>query len=547
VDLDLPGYEETDEEEEPTGVKIPYVVTISEDNGQVLSIRRNYQEDDELKRKIQYFIHYKFLPGFGFYGLGLIHTIGGLSRTATAALRQLIDAGTLNNLPAGFKARGLRIRDDDEPLQPGEFRDVDAPGGAIRDSLMPLPFKGPDPTLFQLLGFVVDAAQRFATITDLKVGDGNQQAPVGTTIAMLEQGTRVMSAIHKRLHYAMRVEFRLLAKVMADYLPDEYPYTVAGADQSVRSKDFDDRVDVVPVSNPNIFSQAQRIILAQTELQLAMQAPEIHNIPEVYRRMYESLGVRDIDKILAPQASDQAEPRDPAQENIDAMEGVPLEAFVGQEHQAHIMAHLVFSSSPMISQMPKVAMDMHKHIIEHVQVQAEEQAEVTMQQQAMQQPPMNGEGMPMPPPEAGMEGMPMPPPEMAGIPQMAPEGMRPPEQMMQGGGEVEMAPRDIEFEAIKAQLVAQGMQEVKQLSQQIAGVGQAPPDPLIGLKQQELAIKDQQVKGNLAQDQQELELNRERLGQKSTEFQQRLSSQEKQTAARIQSAEDRERMKQRNN
>ena len=549
VDLDLPGYEETDGEGESTGIKIPYVVTISEDNGQILSIRRNYQEDDELKKKIQYFIHYKFLPGFGFYGLGLIHTIGGLSRTATAALRQLIDAGTLNNLPAGFKARGLRIRDDDDPLQPGEFRDVDAPGGAIRDSLMPLPFKGPDPTLFQLLGFVVDAAQRFATITDLKVGDGNQQAAVGTTIAMLEQGTRVMSAIHKRLHYAMRVEFRLLAKVMADYLPDDYPYTVAGADQSVRSKDFDDRVDVVPVSNPNIFSQAQRITLAQTELQLAMQAPEIHNIPEVYRRMYESLGVRDIDKILAPQASDQAEPRDPAQENIDAMEGVPLEAFAGQEHQAHITAHLVFGSSPMISQMPKVAMDLQKHIMEHVRVQAEEQAEVVMQQQAMQQqPPMNGagmEGMPMPP-GAGMGGMPMPPPEMAGIPQMAPEGMRPPEQMMQGGGEVEMAPKSMEFEAIKAQLIAQGMQEVKQLSQQLSGEGQEKPDPLIELKQQELAIKDQQVKGNLSQEQQELELNRDRFGQKSTEFQQRIASQERQTAARIQSAEDRERMKQRN-
>jgi len=548
VDLDLPGYEETDEEGEPTGIKIPYIVTISEDNGQVLSIRRNYREEDELKLKIQYFIHYKFLPGFGFYGLGLIHTIGGLSRTATAALRQLIDAGTLNNLPAGFKARGLRIRDDDDPLQPGEFRDVDAPGGAIRDSLMPLPFKGPDPTLFQLLGFVVQAAQRFATITDLKVGDGNQQAAVGTTIAMLEQGTRVMSAIHKRLHYAMRVEFKLLAKVMADYLPSEYPYTVAGADQSVRSEDFDDRVDVVPVSNPNVFSQAQRITLAQTELQLAMQAPEIHNIPEVYRRMYEALGVRDIDKILASQATDKIEPRDPAQENIDAMESIPLEAFPGQDHQAHIMAHLIFGSSPMVGQMPKVGMELQKHIMEHVRVQAEEQAEMAMQQQ---QPPAQ-QGMPA---QAGMNGMPpqppvngAQPPPTGGIQQVAPDGMLPPEGMlptMQGGGEVEMPPRSLEFEAVKAQLIAQGMQQVKQLSQQISGGGQEPPDPLIGLKQQELAIKDQQVKGNLAQDQQELALDRERMAQKATEFQQRISSQEKQTAARIQSAEDRERMKQR--
>src|SRR5210317_1880257 len=274
VDLDLSGYEELDEDGETTGIKVPYIVTISQDNGQILSIRRNYAEDDERKRKINYFVHYKFLPGFGFYGLGLIHTIGGLARSATRSLRQLIDAGTLSNLPAGFKARGLRIRDDDDPLQPGEFRDVDAPGGAIRDSLMPLPFKGPDQTLFNLLGFVVQAGQRFATITDMKVGDGNQDAAVGTTIAMLEQGSRVMSAVHKRLHYAMRLEFKILARVMSESLPQEYPYSVAGDDSSVMAKDFDDRVDIVPVSNPNVFSQAQRIALAQTKLQLASQAPD---------------------------------------------------------------------------------------------------------------------------------------------------------------------------------------------------------------------------------------------------------------------------------
>ena len=522
VDLDLPGYEETDEDNEPTGIKIPYVVTVSEDNGQVLSIRRNYREEDELKHKIQYFIHYKFLPGFGFYGLGLIHTIGGLSRTATAALRQLIDAGTLSNLPAGFKARGLRIRDDNEPLQPGEFRDVDAPGGAIRDSLMALPFKGPDQTLFQLLGFVVDAAQRFATITDLKVGDGNQNAPVGTTIAMLEQGTRVMSAIHKRLHYAMRVEFKLLSKVMADYLPEEYPYSVAGADQSVKRVDFDNRIDIMPVSNPNTFSQAQRIAVAQTEMQLAMQAPEIHNIPEVYRRMYEALGVRDVDKILVSHTTDKAEPRDPAQENIDAMEGIPLKVFKGQAHQAHITAHLIFGNSPMIAQMPKLAMDLQKHIMEHVRVQAEEKAEAAMQPQqaAPQQPQLNG------------------------IQQAAPQNMMPP-QTMANGGDVE-APRSQEFEALKAQFIAQGMQEVKALSQQLAGGGQEKQDPLIGLKQQELAIKEQQVQGNLSNDQQELAFDRERLGQRSTEFQERIASQERQTAARIQAAQERELLKQRN-
>ena len=327
VDLDLEGYEDRDEEGEPTGIKLPYIVTISQDNGQVLAVRRNYLEEDEQRKKIQYFVHYKFLPGFGFYGLGLIHTIGGLSRTATSSLRQLIDAGTLSNLPAGFKARGLRIRDDDEPLQPGEFRDVDAPGGAIRDSLMPLPFKGPDQTLFQLLGFVVQAGQRFATITDMKVGDGNQNAAVGTTIAMLEQGSRVMSAVHKRLHYAMRQEFKILARVMSETLPPEYPYSIEGADQSVMATDFDDRVDVIPVSNPNAFSQSQRILLAQTKLQLATQAPDMHNMHEVFRDMYEALGVTDVDRLMKAVPDEESVPLDPAQENINALDNMKLEAF----------------------------------------------------------------------------------------------------------------------------------------------------------------------------------------------------------------------------
>jgi hypothetical protein len=386
VDLDLDGYEDVDEDGEPTGIKIPYVVTLSLDNGQVLSIRRNYREDDEKKKKIAYFTHYKFLPGFGFYGLGLIHTIGGLSRTATSALRQLIDAGTLSNLPAGFKARGLRISDTDDPLQPGEFRDVDAPGGAIRDSIMPLPFKGPDQTLFNLLGFVVQAGQRYATITDLKVGDGNQQAPVGTTIAMLEQGTRVMSAVHKRLHYAMRQEFKILARLMSETLPQEYPYTIAGGDETIMATDFDDRVDVIPVSNPNVFSQAQRIVLAQTKMQLAAQAPDMHNMHEVFRDMYEALGVTDIDRIMKVVPTDEPVPLDPAQENINVLDMLPLRAFEGQDHQSHIMAHMIFGSTPMISAMPPMAMALQKHILEHVRIAAQEQAAV----QYLQGPPAGG-------------------------------------------------------------------------------------------------------------------------------------------------------------
>ena len=494
VDLDLKGYEEVDEEGEETGIKVPYVVTISQDNGAVLSIRRNYDENDEKKRKIQYFVHYKFLPGFGFYGLGLIHTIGGLSRTATAALRQLIDAGTLSNLPAGFKARGLRIRDDDDPLQPGEFRDVDAPGGAIRDSLMPLPFKGPDQTLFQLLGFVVQAGQRFATITDLKVGDGNQQAAVGTTIAMLEQGTRVMSAVHKRMHYAMRQEFKMLAHVMADYLPPQYPYTIANADQSIMASDFDDRVDVLPVSNPNIFSQAQRIALAQTEMQLAAQAPQMHNMYEVYRRMYEALGVRDIDKVLHIPPSRHPKPEDPAEENIRTLQLEPLVAFTGQNHEAHIMAHLVFGSSPTVASTPQIAIELQKHVMEHVKIQAEEQAQAAIMQQ--------------------MQG-----------------------QQVQGD-------QSLQIEGMKAQFIAQGMQRVKELSAQVGLIGQPQqPDPLIELKKQELQMKQAKDQGNLSLDQAELQLDQQKEVRKGEEFQDRLQSQEKQTFARIDAAAERDKMR----
>ena len=490
VDLDLEGYEDRDEEGEPTGIKLPYIVTISQDNGQVLSVRRNYLEDDEQRKKIQYFVHYKFLPGFGFYGLGLIHTIGGLSRTATSSLRQLIDAGTLSNLPAGFKARGLRIRDDDEPLQPGEFRDVDAPGGAIRDSLMPLPFKGPDQTLFQLLGFVVQAGQRFATITDMKVGDGNQGAAVGTTIAMLEQGSRVMSAVHKRLHYAMRQEFKILARVMSETLPPEYPYSVEGADQSVMATDFDDRVDVIPVSNPNAFSQSQRILLAQTKLQLATQAPEMHNMHEVFRDMYEALGVTDVDRLMKTVPDEESVPLDPAQENINALDNVKLEAFSGQNHQAHIMAHLVFGASPMVGQLPPVALSMQKHIMEHVKIGAEEQAMSQMQQ----------------------------------------AGPLPADQ------------QEMQYQMMVAQFVAEGMQQVKQLSGQVSGQG---PDPLLQLKEKELEIKAQSEQADSQIDQAKLQLDAQNQQMRGEQFQQRLASQEAQTDKRIESAMQRELLKQR--
>ena len=498
ADLDLEGYEDEDEDGEFTGIKIPYVVTISEDNGQILSIRRNYLEEDVIRKKIQYFTHYKFLPGFGFYGLGLIHTIGGLSRTATSALRQLIDAGTLSNLPAGFKARGLRIRDDDNPLQPGEFRDVDAPGGAIRDSLMPLPFKGPDQTLFQLLGFVVDAAQRFATITDLKVGDGNQQAAVGTTMAMMEQGARVMSAVHKRLHYAMRKEFKILARVMSESLPQEYPYSVPGGDEKIMQSDFNDRVDVVPVSNPNVFSQAQRIMMAQTKMQLATQAPEIHNIHEVYRDMYEALGVPDVDRIMKSVPMEEPAPIDPAQENINSLDMLPLKAFEGQDHQAHITAHLVFGTSPIVGSMPPVAMTIQKHVMEHVQIAAREQAA---------------------------------------------EGYL--QQVQQSGGQPADDEQMLEIERSTARFIAEGLQKVKELSGELSGAG--APDPLIQLKEQEIQAKSQNDQADNEIDQAKLQLDSQNQEMRSEQFDERIAAQERQTSARIQAAMEREILKQRNN
>ena len=494
VELDLDGFEHQDAEGEATGIKLPYIVTVCEDTNVVLSIRRNYLEDDEDFKKIEYFVHYKFLPGFGFYGLGLIDTIGGLATTATASLRQLIDAGTLSNLPAGFKARGLRIRDDADPLSPGEFRDVDAPGGAIRDSLMPLPFKGPDTTLFQLLGFVVDAAQRFATITDMKVGDGNQQAAVGTTVALLEQGARVMSAIHKRLHYAMRKEFKILARVMHEFLPQEYPYDVAGASPQIMAQDFDDRIDVVPVSNPNIFSQAQRIALAQSQLELAMQAPDLHNLPEAYRRMYEALGVRDIDTILNAPELAAPQPVDPAQENVDALDNTDLKAFEGQNHDAHIAAHLVFMASGVVQATPAAAIALQKHVMEHIKLLAKETVMTGFMAQS--------------------------------------QGQEPNEEQI------------IQIEADISQIIAEKIAEVRMQSQNIMNQGQGEgPDPLIALKEQELGIKEQKTAADIANDQGKLDLEQEKAQERSRQFDDRLESQEKQTEQRINASNMRENMR----
>jgi len=374
VDLDLEGFEDIGPDGKPTGIKLPYIVTVEEGSGTVLSIRRNYAPNDPKKQRVQYFVHFKFLPGLGFYGFGLIHMIGGLSRTATVALRQLLDAGTLSNLPAGFKQRGVRVRDEAAPIQPGEFKDVDAPGGNLREAFFPLPYKEPSATLLQLMGIVVQAGQRFAAISELQTGEGNSNAAVGTTIALLERGSKVMSAIHKRLYNSMRHEFKLLSKVISTYLPPEYPYDVVGGARLIKQLDFDDRIDILPVADPNIFSMSQRITLAQTQLQLATSNPQIHNLYSAYRNMYEAIGVKNIDSILPPPAPVQ--PMDPSMEHISALTGKQFQAFPGQDHRAHITSHLNFMATNIVRNNPAVMGAIQKNILEHISLMAQEQIQL---------------------------------------------------------------------------------------------------------------------------------------------------------------------------
>jgi hypothetical protein len=481
LDLDLEGFEDMGEDGEPTGIKLPYIVTLEMGSREILSIRRNYQPDDPTRTKIQYFVHFKFLPGLGFYGFGLIHMIGGLSRTATTALRQLLDAGTLSNLPAGFKQRGIRVRDEAQSIQPGEFRDVDAPGGNIRDAFMPLPFKEPSQTLLSLMGIVVQAGQRFAAIADMQVGDGNQQAAVGTTIALLERGSRVMSAIHKRLYVAMKSEFKLLAGIFKTYLPPEYPYDVVGGQRNIKVADFDDKVDILPIADPNIFSQSQRITMAQTELQLAQSNPQIHNLYEAYRAMYTAIGVRDIDKILPPPQPPQ--PIDPAQENILAMTGKPFQAFKGQDHQAHITSHLNFMSTNIARNNPMILGALEKNIFEHISLMAQEQIEVefreeiaqTMQmQQVMQQLMAQG-------------------PQM----QQSPQFMQIQQQLL--GMQLSMESR-------KAKLIAEMTQEFMEEENKI--MGQLGNDPIAKLKARELDLKAMDDRRKETEGQEKINLDR---------------------------------------
>ena len=456
VDLDLEGFEHTDQNGEPSGIKIPYIVTLEEGSREILSIKRNYEIGDPNKNKIQYFVHFKFLPGLGFYGFGLIHMIGGLSRTATAALRQLLDAGTLSNLPAGFKMRGIRIRDDAQSIQPGEFRDVDAPGGNLRDSFMMLPFKEPSQTLLSLMGVVVQAGQRFASIADMQVGEGNQNAAVGTTVALLERGSRTMSAIHKRIYSALKNEFRILARVFKLYLPQEYPYDVVGGQRMIKQSDFDDRVDILPVADPNIFSQTQRISLAQSELQLATSNPQMHNMYQAYRNMYEALGVKNIDQILVKPQPPQ--PMDPALEHIQALGGAQFQAFPGQDHRSHITAHLNFMATNMARNNPMVMASLEKNIFEHISLMAQEQVELEFRDELMQ-----------------LQQMQM---QMQANPMMA--------QQMQ----MQIMQLTQKIEARKAQLIAEMMEDFMNEEKKITS--QFDNDPIAKLRARELDLRAQE-------------------------------------------------------
>ena len=494
VDLDIEGFEDLSPDGEPTGIALPYIVTMDEGSGHILSIRRNFEEGAQIAKKVQYFVHYKFMPGLGFYGFGLIHMIGGLGRAATSILRQLIDAGTLANLPAGFKARGVRVRNSDEPLQPGEWRDIDAPGGDVKNSIIPLPYKEPSAALAQLLGALVEGGRRFVSLADQQTADANGQAPVGTTVALLERGMKVMSAIHKRLHYSQKQEFRILARIFRDNLPQEYPYEVQGGSRTVMAKDFDDRIDVVPVSDPNIFSMAQRVTLAQTQLQLAQTNPQMHNLYAAYRRMYQALEVQNIDEILPPPP--QPQPLDPAIENARALMGEILVTFPDQDHDVHIRMHLMFMQTPLVMTSPQVMGTFYAHIMEHVSQKARQMvmkqiADIIAQAQL-----------------AAQSG--------AIDPVMAQQ------QIMQ----VQMSMQD---PAQMEKLVSMQMQQIMmEIMPQLMPSGNDPMnDPLVQIRMQELGLKQQDLQRKAAEDQAQNQLEIMRMQQSAA-----------QTAARIESQED---------
>jgi len=454
VDLDLEGFED-ERNGNKTGIALPYVVTIDQGSGEVLSIRRNYLESDPVKERRQHFVHYKYMPGLGFYGFGLIHMVGGLAKSATSLLRQLVDAGTLANLPGGLKTRGLRIKGDDTPIYPGEFRDVDIPGGSIRDNITFLPYKEPSGTLYQLLGNIVEEGRRFASITDLKVSDMNNQAPVGTTLALLERNMKVMGAIQARLHASMRQELGILSGIIKDYMPDDYEYEVDG-EAAIKGVDFDERIDVIPVSDPNAATMAQRIMQYQAALQLAQSAPQMYDMPKLHRQMLEVLGIRDPQDIVP--LEDDMKPKDPVSENMDILNGEPVKAFEYQDHAAHITVHMSMIQDPKVQELAGQAPNadamqaaLSNHVIEHIGFEYRKQIEEEI-------------GTKLPP-----VGEPLPP----------------------------------EIESRLSALIAAAAEQLLGKNQQAAQQQQAEEqmqDPVLQMQQQELQIKAQQAQSKVETD-----------------------------------------------
>jgi len=491
--MEIEGFEDKDEQGELTGIKLPYIVTIDRSKGDVLSIRKNYAENDPLKQTIQYFVHYKFMPGLGFYGFGLTHMIGGLGRAATSILRQLIDAGTLANLPAGFKARGVRVRNSDDPLQPGEWRDIDVPGGDIRSAITPLPYKEPSATLAQLLAALIEGGRRFISVADEQVNNMSGETPVGTTVAMLERGMKVMSAIHKRLHYGQKNEFRILARIVAENLPPFYPYQVAGASPEIKQQDFDGRVDIIPVSDPNIFSMAQRVALAQSQLQLAQSNPEMHNMYASYQRMYQALEVQNIDEILPPIPEPQ--PMDPAIENARALSGQLLQAFPDQNHDAHIMAHMIFMKTPLVQTSPQIMGTFYAHLQEHLNFKATNQA-IQEAQEIMQQ-----------------------------VQLLAQSGGISPEQAQQEIADIQAGLNDPSALAnYVAEISAKMMGEI--ISELIPPPNDPMADPLVQIRMQELQIKRDDVEKDNEIDKARLLMEAAKMEQRSATDAARLEVQE---------------------
>jgi len=486
VNLDLPGFEDM-EDDEPTGIHLPYVVAIDQSSRTILSIRRNWYEDDPLKNKREHFVHYQYMPGLGFYGFGLIHMIGGLAKSATSLLRQLVDAGTLSNLPGGLKSRGLRIKGDDTPIMPGEFRDVDVPGGAIRDNIAFLPYKEPSNVLYSLMGDIVEEGRRFASAADVKASDMNGEAPVGTTLAILERSMKVMSAVQARLHASMRVELRLLTGIVRDHGPEAYPYEED--ESSIVVEDFDNRIDIIPVSDPNAGTMAQRIMQYQAALQLAAQAPEMYDMPLLHRQMLEVLGIRDADEIV-PTDKDM-KPTDPVSENMNIINGKPVKAFIYQDHEAHIQTHMAMIQDPTIMEImgkspnaKKAQAELSAHVQEHLAFKYRQEIEKQL-------------GVELPPPDEPM-------------------------------------PEDIEYRISRlvapaaAQLSGKAAKE-KQMEENQKQM----QDPLIQIQMQELQIKQQQVQQRAEAEMAKLQLEAQKAMAKAQLDQQKLDQQSQIEQARL--------------